>query len=1105
MLFADTLVRAEAASDLNEAAAQGLNLYIGGRLCVVVWQHGGKGARSLELKVSNQRLPKPYLGARLSQRAAVIVALLDTELVDRRVPVAMLDDRGEAFLRVDRVVARSLDGLGARLASEAGDYQGLVENLLYSARRTVSGWTSRHQEALRRALDPARRPGSRGRDASTKGVQRGPVAASAGEELVIYAREQVIVAVFRHGGRDIGRQFELVLEGEPVAKPYLGTMLGRRAVGFVALVDRPLRDRAVPARLHGADGKRLNREQRAPVRPLKDLRENLPADVTDLAGFVDRIRRRAGETIIGWTERHRAIVESELGDAQRPLPAAERPPRAYRQPDGNANVTANRVIDGPPTFRAADARASVYLEGHLALVLWHHSGELVKKPRISLAYTELPRPYVGVAVNSTDAAFLARLPESFSGSHVALSIADATGIALTHSAAMPVKGIDDLRFDYPDAAERDRWLRRLLDQAREVIEDWSGTESRQLQRLLDDDPAKDRSAEPAMPAAVPRSSGARVSTAGPAGPAIYPLAAYADWFADVYSRHVGRAPTTMSAEPSPLTVVVPVAHGVSVDLLEQTVDGILRQLDVAGPVGSHVAILCQASGDGRCRVVVDRHLRERRPVSWLDVSAGGLAGVLKELAGSERRGHVWFLLPGERLAEAAVVEMQAAATRRGASLLYGDSDTLTADGRHHDPEFRPDYNPDLLLANPYIGSFAVECSVLAEVADRVSELPGDLWRYDLLLHCTELVAPARWSHVARVLTHRLLLPGAAHAAETEPDDVARPVRALLGRQRIPAQVTVQLSAGDTRSGAPRRPHDYVLRTAWPLPKTPPRVSIIVPTRDRADLVTTCLRSLLERTDYADFEILLVDNDSVDPDAKAVFDRLARHPQVRLLQFPGPFNWSAINNFAVREASGQVLCFLNNDTEVVSAGWLREMVSHAIRPGIGAVGARLLFRDRTLQHGGVIVGASGAAEHAFTGLALDEPGYMNRAVSVQNLSAVTGACLVCRRQRFDEMGGFNAADLPVAFNDVDFCLRLVAAGYRNLWTPHAVLFHDAKQSRGEDDAGAKRRRVDGEMAYLASRWPAVLARDPCYNPAFALDAHPYTVLASAPYPALADDG
>jgi len=206
----------------------------------------------------------------------------------------------------------------------------------------------------------------------------------------------------------------------------------------------------------------------------------------------------------------------------------------------------------------------------------------------------------------------------------------------------------------------------------------------------------------------------------------------------------------------------------------------------------------------------------------------------------------------------------------------------------------------------------------------------------------------------------------------------------------------------------------------------------------------------------------------------------------------PFNYSAINNFASRAAGGELFCFLNNDIEVIDQSWLSEMVSHAIRPEIGAVGAMLLYPDNRIQHAGVLLGPGGVANHAFCGHHRECHGYFNRARLVQNYSAVTGACMLVRKQVFNQVGGFNEQDLPIAFNDVDFCLRVRKAGYRNLWTPFARLYHHESASRGSDNTPEKQARFAREVDYMRQKWGPLLDDDPAYNPNFALTIPPFAL-------------
>jgi GT2 family glycosyltransferase len=245
-----------------------------------------------------------------------------------------------------------------------------------------------------------------------------------------------------------------------------------------------------------------------------------------------------------------------------------------------------------------------------------------------------------------------------------------------------------------------------------------------------------------------------------------------------------------------------------------------------------------------------------------------------------------------------------------------------------------------------------------------------------------------------------------------------------------------------------------------------------------------------KTEYPSFEIIIVDNASDDPATLNLLEQVSSEPDVRVVRYDAPFNYSAINNLAAGHARGDLFCFLNNDIEVIDGSWLSEMVSHAIRPEIGAVGAMLLYPDNRIQHAGVLLGPGGVANHAFCGLPAEAPGYFNRARLTQNYSAVTGACMVVRKQVFNQVGGFNEQDLPIAFNDVDFCLRVRAAGYRNLWTPFARLCHHESISRGSENTPEKQKRFAREIDYMRQKWGPVLDDDPAYSTNLALTIPPF---------------
>jgi GT2 family glycosyltransferase len=265
--------------------------------------------------------------------------------------------------------------------------------------------------------------------------------------------------------------------------------------------------------------------------------------------------------------------------------------------------------------------------------------------------------------------------------------------------------------------------------------------------------------------------------------------------------------------------------------------------------------------------------------------------------------------------------------------------------------------------------------------------------------------------------------------------------------------------------------------------------VIIPTRDRGELLGPCVRGVLERTDYPAVEVLIVDNDSADPATHELLDRLVADPRVRLLRCPGPFNYPALNNLAAREARGEILLLLNNDTLVIEPGWLHELVSHAARPGIGAVGAKLLYADRTVQHAGVVlgvgIGPDTVAGHYGLGSGETDPGTFGWLSIARSVSAVTAACLAVKRSDYLRVGGMDEANLRVAFNDVDFCLRLRAVGLRNVFTPHARMLHFESKSRGYEDTPERQARFGSEIRFMRAKWGKALDSDPAWNPNLSL--------------------
>jgi GT2 family glycosyltransferase len=425
-----------------------------------------------------------------------------------------------------------------------------------------------------------------------------------------------------------------------------------------------------------------------------------------------------------------------------------------------------------------------------------------------------------------------------------------------------------------------------------------------------------------------------------------------------------------------------------------------------------------------------------------------------------------WLLPlgaGDRLAAGALWRIAAAiGDNPGAAVVYGDHDLLDGTGLRRQPQFKPGWNPPYFAAWNYIGRAAVDLGALAR-QDAPSPAPLEAWTAEAILR---LAASGRGVvHVPRILMHLAARSAPAHTAESHAKAVARAAPASLELRGA--------TVAATREGH--------VSVRWPPPREAPLVSAIVPTRDRLDLLEPCIAGLLERTDYPALEVVVADNESRAPATQAYLRKIARDPRVRVVPFAGPFNFSAINNAAVRAATGEVLCFLNNDIEVLHADWLDAMVAHAVRADIGAVGALLLYPTGLVQHAGVVVGLGGLAGHAHRFFAADHPGYMERLRVPQFVSAVTAACLVVARRKFEKVGGFDEMAFPVALNDVDLCLKLRAAGLENFWTPEARLIHKESASRANDFSAPRRAAYERECQHFRQRWAQAIAADPYYNP------------------------
>jgi GT2 family glycosyltransferase len=414
-------------------------------------------------------------------------------------------------------------------------------------------------------------------------------------------------------------------------------------------------------------------------------------------------------------------------------------------------------------------------------------------------------------------------------------------------------------------------------------------------------------------------------------------------------------------------------------------------------------------------------------------------------------------------------------------LFYSDEDKIDENGRRSNPYFKCDWDQDLFYSQNLITHLGV---YYTEIVKKISgfrvgyEGSQD---HDLALRYIEQIQPEQIHHISKVLYH-----WRTHAASTAQSSEAKPYAAIAGTKAI----AEHFKRTGGKAKVESTPYGY--RAIYPLPKKQPLVSLIIPTRNGMDLLKQCIDSIITKTSYKNYEIIIVDNGSDDPHTIGYFNDLAASNKAIIIRDDSPFNYSALNNKAAKRANGEIIGLINNDIEVISPDWLNEMVSHAIRPEVGCVGAKLLYPDNTVQHAGVILGIGGVAGHQFKGAKRADSGYFSRAQLIQSLSAVTAACLLIRKSIFNEVSGLDEVNLGVAFNDVDFCIRVREAGYRNIWTPYAELYHHESASRGYENTPEKLARFNREVKYMLKKWGGLLDKDPAYNPNLTLNDEQYSL-------------
>ncbi len=508
-----------------------------------------------------------------------------------------------------------------------------------------------------------------------------------------------------------------------------------------------------------------------------------------------------------------------------------------------------------------------------------------------------------------------------------------------------------------------------------------------------------------------------------------------------------------------ISIIMPI-YNVDKPWLEKAIDSVLNQIYP----NWELCIADDCSTKGHVKEVLESYKNKdlRIKVKYL-LHNQGIALASNEAISLAIGEFIGLLDNDDELAPNALFEVvKLLQTHPNADMIYSDEDKITQEGKRCNPFFKPGWSPDLFLSQMYTCHFGVyRKRHIDEIGGFRKGFDGSQ-DYDLILRLTEKTNEI--FHIPKILYHWRAIPGSTaeeYSAKASDNASLKALTDALRRRSI---------KGSVEKGT----YNSLFRVKRKI-LTNPRVSIIIPTKDQVELLKDCVESILNKTDYQNYEIVIVDNNSTHKNTIEYFAKLIENRRIKLLPYVKPFNFSAINNYAVSKVDSEVVIFLNNDMEVKSSEWLSAMVEHIQRKEVGAVGAKLLFPDDTIQHAGVILGIGGVAGHAFKSLQSNiNQSYFGHADAIRNYSAVTGACLMIRKNVFEEIGGFDEINLPIAFNDIDLCLRLRERGYLIVYTPYAVLYHYESASRGYGVG------PDPEADYMIRRWNNILYNDPYYN-------------------------
>lgn len=529
-------------------------------------------------------------------------------------------------------------------------------------------------------------------------------------------------------------------------------------------------------------------------------------------------------------------------------------------------------------------------------------------------------------------------------------------------------------------------------------------------------------------------------------------------------------------EPVTISVLVP-AYRTPEVFLRQMIESVLNQ------TYPHLE-LCIADGSGENisveKVVKEYQAKDQRVRYQRLEKNEGIAGNTNAAIRMATGDYLALFDHDDLLAPNALFEVASTIEKDKADVVYTDEDKVTSDLKEHfQPHFKPDFNPDLLCSNNYICHlFVVKRSLALKLGGQDPAYDG-AQDYNFIFRCTE--EAEKIVHIAKILYHWRV-----HQASTADNPTSKMYAFDAGKRAIEAhlqRIGAKAEVSHTKDLGFYRVKYQVQGN--------PKVSIVIPNKDEKETLKKCLESIWQKTTYSNYEIILVENNSTTREIRDYYQELDGKNGVRVVYWDKEFNYSAINNFGISYAKGEYILCLNNDITVISPEWMEELLANCQRPEVGIVGARLYYPDNTIQHAGIVLGMGGCAGSLFVGLARSRGGYLHKAALQQDLSAVTAACFMVKKEAFEKVGGFEEK-LAVAFNDVDFCLKVRHAGYLVVYDPYAELYHHESKTRGYENTEAKKRRFQEEIEYMRCHWMPDILRDPYYNENLSLKASDYSL-------------